>query len=353
VYSTCLFCHHDLGANEVVEHFPVGRRLAFDGEKGRLWVVCRACERWNLTPIEERWEAIEECEKLFRGTKLRMSTEHIGLARVSEGLELVRVGDPQRPEMAAWRYGDQFGKRRRRYYLVAGASAVAVGALVSGGISMGLVAGGGAGIYSSVFRGYSALRGRRVVARVPTPEGVLDVRRSQLSTAKIIQSSDSGWQLSLDCMPRPVRGAYKWWEYQPRALSGQKHTVLLEPDLALPALAALLPAVNGRGGTRRNVESAVQLVERAGDATKLMNTAASIATKTGWNRTTTGQLSRIPLEARLALEMVTHEDDERRALEGELASLEERWKEAEEIAGISDNMFLPSSVTDWMHKIRS
>lgn len=60
-----------------------------------------------------------------------------------------------------------------------------------------------------------------------------------------------------------------------------------------------------------------------------------------------------PVGTRLTLEMITHEDDERRALEGELAALEERWKEAEEIAGISDNMFLPSSVTEWMQKIRS
>jgi hypothetical protein len=74
--------------------------------------------------------------------------------------------------------------------------------------------------------------------------------------------------------------------------------------------------------------------------------------KKGWNPTMQGRLSTIPIEARLALEMVTHEDDERRALQGELAALEERWKEAEEIAGISDNMFLPSSVTDWMSRIR-
>ncbi|HEY5087090.1 MAG TPA: hypothetical protein VII66_07035, partial [Gemmatimonadaceae bacterium] len=72
-----------------------------------------------------------------------MSTEHIGLARVSEGLELVRVGDPQRPEMAAWRYGDQFGKRRRRYYMIAGGSVVAVGALASGFVALGLAAGSG------------------------------------------------------------------------------------------------------------------------------------------------------------------------------------------------------------------
>jgi hypothetical protein len=40
MYSTCLFCNSDLGANQAVEHFPVGRRLAFDASKGRLWAVC-------------------------------------------------------------------------------------------------------------------------------------------------------------------------------------------------------------------------------------------------------------------------------------------------------------------------
>ena len=65
MYSTCMFCNHSLGENQIVEHFPVGRRLAFDSDKGRLWVVCRRCERWNLSPIEERWEAIEDCERLF------------------------------------------------------------------------------------------------------------------------------------------------------------------------------------------------------------------------------------------------------------------------------------------------
>ena len=74
MYSTCLFCHAGLGANELVEHFPVGRRLAFDPERGRLWVVCKRCTRWNLTPLEERWEAIEECERLFAATPLRAST---------------------------------------------------------------------------------------------------------------------------------------------------------------------------------------------------------------------------------------------------------------------------------------
>ncbi len=29
------------------------------------------CLRWNLSPLEERWEAIEQCERLFGDTQLR------------------------------------------------------------------------------------------------------------------------------------------------------------------------------------------------------------------------------------------------------------------------------------------
>src|SRR5438046_8812217 len=148
MYSTCLFCNHDLGTNEVIERFPIGRRLAFDGSKGRLWVVCRKCERWNLTPLEERWEAIEECERAFRATRLRVSTDQIGLARLKEGLELVRIGDPQRPEMAAWRYGDQFGRRRRRQYLIGGGVVLAAGTVMVARPLLGIM---GAGAISPVW----------------------------------------------------------------------------------------------------------------------------------------------------------------------------------------------------------
>jgi hypothetical protein len=78
MYSACIFCNRPLGSNSVIEEFPVGRRLAFDAEKGRLRVVCRSCERWNLSPLEQRWEAVEAAERLFRGTRLRVSTENVG-----------------------------------------------------------------------------------------------------------------------------------------------------------------------------------------------------------------------------------------------------------------------------------
>src|SRR5687767_10709388 len=142
MYSTCLFCHAPLGANEEIEHFPVGRRLALDSVKGRLWVVCRKCSRWNLSPLEERWEAIEECERLFRETKLRVSTDQIGLSRLREGTELVRVGRPERPEFAAWRYGDQFGRRRKTRFLKVGLGLGVFGAVVVGGAGLGVSIGG-------------------------------------------------------------------------------------------------------------------------------------------------------------------------------------------------------------------
>jgi hypothetical protein len=48
--------------------------------------------------------------------------------------------------------------------------------------------------------------------------------------------------------------------------------------------------------------------------------------------------------------MSAHEESERRAFEGELALLEEAWREAEEIAGIADRLLVPESVENWIRK---
>src|SRR5688500_10988732 len=107
MYRTCIFCSADLGSNEVVEHFPVGGRLAFDAFKGRLWAVCSKCGRWNLAPIEERWEAVEEAERHFADARQRVQSENIGLARMRDGTRLVRIGKALPGELAAWRYGTE------------------------------------------------------------------------------------------------------------------------------------------------------------------------------------------------------------------------------------------------------
>jgi hypothetical protein len=50
------------------------RWLADDLTYGRLQVICRDCGEWNLTPNEDRWDPLEECEAAFRGATIRAPT---------------------------------------------------------------------------------------------------------------------------------------------------------------------------------------------------------------------------------------------------------------------------------------
>jgi hypothetical protein len=50
--------------------------------------------------------------------------------------------------------------------------------------------------------------------------------------------------------------------------------------------------------------------------------------------------------------MALHEEAERRALAGELHELERAWREAEEIAAIADDMFLPTGVLGALERFR-
>ena len=114
MYTTCIYCHGDLKQNEVIEEFP-GRptpRL----RRGKGAAVGRLPALRTLEPLASGHavEAIEACERAFETTRMRVASDNIGLAKLKEGLELVRVGDPVRQEFAAWRYGDQFGRRRKR-----------------------------------------------------------------------------------------------------------------------------------------------------------------------------------------------------------------------------------------------
>jgi hypothetical protein len=349
MYRTCLFCSSALGSNEAVEHFPVGRRLAFDAAKGRLWVVCRRCERWNLTPLEERWEAIEECERAFRATRLRVSTDQIGLARLKEGLELVRIGDPQRPEMAAWRYGDQFGRRRRRQYLIGGGALLAIGTVVVAGPMLGIL---GAGAISPAWNIGNSLvqvyRAKKLIS-VPAPEGVLRTRLVDVERIRLTVQHDT-LQLSVPVVPQG--GASPWWRYRK-----MRETRILEGEAAVRAAGALLPLVNRSGGSAADVQRAVSIVEEAESPERLFESAArTLAARSGsgfGNPRRRTSLKRVPLATRLALEMAAHEETERRALEGELHLLEEAWQNAEEIAAIADDMFLPQSVDAELARLRA
>lgn len=338
MYATCLFCNAGLGGNEVVESFPVGRRLAFDAANGRLWVVCRKCERWNLSPLEERWEAIEECERRFRDTRLRVSTDNIGLARLSEGLELVRVGPALRPEFAAWRYGDQFGRRRRRQLIRVGLGVGIVGGAVAGGIALGVsagigVGGGGWWIWRGIYAGYRRIAygsPEAVVARVPYDDGrkVVALRRQQLGEVRLGTGREGRLFVSI-----------------PRA--DHVGAVHLYGDEAQRAAGYVLPAINAAGAERREVQRAVELIEQSRRSPE--DFVRDIARGVGGG----GRVLNLPNATRLALEMASHEESERRAMEGELALLEAAWKQAEEIAKIADNLLVPPSVDEFLERNRA
>lgn len=329
MYTTCIYCHKPLGRNESIEHFPVGRRLAFDGAKGRLWVVCRSCERWNLSPLETRWEAIEECERAFGETRLRVSTDNIGLARLGEGLELVRVGAPQRPEFAAWRYGDQFGRRRRRAYLIGGGVAVAVGAVVVGASAAGIGIGSFGGLWGNIPNLINATR--KVKLRAADGR-TLTVRGTEFSRARIVGD--------------PATGAPQL------SVKVKRNIEVFHGDEALRLAGRLLPAINASGGRKRTVQEAVRDLEARrgseGFLDQYFGTTGPVDRK-GRPK----PVSALPAPTRLALEMALHEEAERRAIQGELAILEAAWREAEVIANISDNMFVPAEVERQLAELKA
>lgn len=365
MYSTCLFCAADLGRNRVIEPFPVGRRLAFDASKGRLWVVCRACERWNLTPLEERWEAIEECERRFSSTRLRVSTDNIGMARLSEGLELVRIGDALRPEIAAWRYGDQFGRRRRKHILLTGAAVAAVGGLVVLGPATGIIAGGGWGSWQIFTNLYSAYQNRRVRARLRVPGGdvVIPVRKKQLDRVSVVRTNQE-WGLRVPLSRSWARENGRWPSTDEDSIRPRRrHTREVEPRPsvvftgreALQAASKLLPAINDRGARADEVQSAVHIVAEVADPMRLFERYAGVPDERRAQRSNPDDghtVSRLPKEIRIALEMASHEEQERRALEGELALLQAAWREAEEIAQIADDMLLPDSALARLEQLK-
>jgi hypothetical protein len=352
MYSTCLFCNESLGANEVIEHFPVGRRLAFDAAKGRLWVVCRRCERWNLTPLEERWEAIEEAERLFADTRLRVSTDNIGLAKLRDGTTLIRIGSALRPEIAAWRYGDQFGRRRRRHMTLTALGVGAVAAVAIAGPATGLIAGGGWGLWQGANALHNVYQSRRVRVRLRSPDGgsLISVRKSQLEQTAIIRMEDDSWALRI--------ASGKQRGKQAMELRPEKVLATFSGSEALRAASKLLPAMNESGAKRDEVQSAVQVVLDAGDPERLFQRYASRPSAQSRYRAENGEIfnvhmiARLPKEVRLALEMAAHDEQERRALEGELAILEAAWRDAEEVAKIADDMFVTDDLTMRLDDLR-
>lgn len=371
MYATCTFCYAALGHNEVLETFPVSRRVAFDPAKGCMWAVCPHCARWNLAPLEERWEAVEECERRFRATALRYSSGNIGMAWLKGELDLIRIGPALRPEVAAWRYGRLLTRRRP---LGVGtferAAAAVMGTVRSLALSRRTAARDPRTAMAQVLL---KMYGNRVLDLVHLPGSASDsefdvpvavVRFRHLVRASLVRpESGQPWSLRLP----------------------HDHGVLtIAGDQGVRAAARVLAVINGTeragGFSHEMLESAVRKVDESALPDSYFNRVLAIALRSSWGRgpedssrseqthpvtalevatsdverlayrltgrTFWGQggigsepstvLLDVPLVDRLALEMAAHEETERRALEGELEELEAAWREADEIATIAD-----------------
>jgi hypothetical protein len=320
MYRSCIFCSADLGTNESIERFPVGRSLAFDGEKGRLWAVCGRCARWNLAPIEERWEAIEEAERAFRDTRLRVQKESIGLARLPDGTRLIRVGQAVAGELAAWRYGGRLVDRHRRR-MAAGTVNMAVGALF-GPVALLLAPGTQWLLDVTTFgwKGRHTAKVQRVPASLSPTGRPLVLPRGGMIDSHLAEGAAGELLLRVPVLNQ----------------RNERFFTEFADDAARTVLCRAMLMINHEGASRGDLKHAVGALADAPSAEAYIRTVARNRGVLGGQKTE-GTRKLTPTGLR-ALEMALHEEQERRAMDGELAMLEAMWRQAEEIAAIADRL---------------
>src|SRR3979490_766163 len=143
MYHTCAFCNGKLDGDGGPSGLGVGRRLAFDEWKGRLWVICPKCSRWHLAPLDARLERIEALARAAGEGRVAAATEHVALIRWQR-YDLVRVGKPRRLEFATWRYGERLRPRpRKQLKFVVPVTIAALGLAVA----VNVAAGGSLGVF--------------------------------------------------------------------------------------------------------------------------------------------------------------------------------------------------------------
>lgn len=316
MFGHCIFCHAPFPENQSLEHLRRGRRVAFDPERGRLWAVCGACARWTLAPIEERWEALEELDRLTTGrARLLSRTDNIALLR-AEDLDIVRVGRAERAEEAWWRYGRELKGRRKRSHVLQGAEAVAMMAITvaTGGATAGLF---GHGLFAGVARwwrfGGVAVRGRTECAACGSVATELGFREAG---KLVLHPGEEPGELSLlrrcrVCGERPDAGH------------------LLAGADAERALRRILAYRHFHGASEKRIREATHAIDHAGSA-------EALARRVAGQRLTLSRLEKGHRTEAVALEIAVNDEMERRLLEMELAELERRWREEEEVAAIVD-----------------
>lgn len=329
MYRKCLVCGRDFAANDSLEHLDRGRRVAYDPARGRLWLICRACSRWSLVPMESRWEALDELEKLVTDQgRLLSSTDNVALLRAGP-LEIVRVGGAELREEAWWRYGRELRSRRERYRKLSAAGTIAAGATIAGSWATGGMSFVAAWLVwdrvpGLVTGGARLLRFGRTAWR-----GGGECERCGRAIDRVRYSDGSDLVLRSDGEAVGIRVFCPYCEETGGGfpLRGREANHTLRRVLAHHHFA---------GASEGRVDKAARLIEAAGGADRLPSRILKQPTP----------LHQVGRVGRVALEIAVHEEHERRLLSMEVAELEAHWRREEELARIMDGelTFLPGGV---------
>lgn len=336
MYARCLVCSTPFEPNEELAHVPLGARLAFDPGRGRLWVICRTCKRWSLAPIEERWEALEELERVTRDrARLLSQTDNIALLRAGP-IEIVRVGRANLSEEAWWRYGKELTTRRESYKRLSFAGTAAAGAVVLGGwatggitlMGMWLLIGNAPDALTDVARwtrfGSSAWRGRQACANCGHEFRSLAYRDRGGFGLFPGQAADAV-EISYRC---PECGKYREGGLRLTGLEAER------------TLRRTLAYHHYSGASERRVVSATRLIQEAGSPQDLTR----IVVRDG------RRLGDLQRTGAVALEIAANETVEQHLLELELAELEAHWRREEELAAIVDGELTPLPVLESLRR---
>ena len=132
---------------------------------------------------------------------------------------------------------------------------------------------------------------------------------------------------------------------------------MFEGEEAVRVATTLLPAVNFAGASKKSVATAVERLEAHGGSEgyleALWTGKAVQLTKTNRRGVIKPKgLASLDSSARITIEMALHEEQERRAIRGELNVLEAAWQNAEEIAAIADDLFVPKETRQQIDNMR-
>ena len=119
----------------------------------------------------------------------------------------------------------------------------------------------------------------------------------------------------------------------------------------------VLPKLNYMAGSQRTVDDAVEQIEEIGDPMAFLERVPHELSQQdrakGVKPKKQGLVTSLSKPTKLALEMALHEEQERRALAGELLDLEAAWQAAEEVAQIADDLLVPRSVEEDLARLKS